>query len=41
MHHIVYNTLQHKKESSCTVVVVWMVGVDATTSRCAIELVSL
>jgi hypothetical protein len=41
----VYNTLMHhivntyKKKSSCTVV--WLVGVDATTSRRAVELISL
>jgi hypothetical protein len=42
MHHIVYNTLQHKKKSSSTVAVtVWVVGVGATTSRLAVELISL
>jgi hypothetical protein len=45
MHHIVYhttyNTLQHKKESSCAVTVVWVVGVTATISQRAIKLVRL
>jgi hypothetical protein len=41
MHHIVYNTLQHKKESSRAIAVVCVVGVGATTSRRAVELVQL
>jgi hypothetical protein len=42
MHHIVYNTLQHKMKSSSSIaIIVWVVGVGATASRRVIELVPL
>jgi hypothetical protein len=42
MHHIVYNTLQHKKKSSSVIaIIVWVVGVGTTTSQRVVKLISL